>query len=374
MSERHDGPPLFALQRRERVMDELRMHGSVSVRDLADLLAVSELTIRRDINTLAGQGLVTRVHGGATLRSTIERSLGQSLERVGATSRYTIGMVVPSLDYYYPQVINGARATAAQAQCQLILRGSSYDVRDNRKQIQALLNTPGIHGLVLAPNVAGDAGAELLRWLDAQPVPVVLIERRAPEAVAARRLESVATDHAYGAGLAVRHLHAAGHERIGLLSEAESPTSIPVRRGWREAVASLGLPTDVVYDESIGFTVTDRETGLDQVIDRCEATGTTALIIHSDPEAVAFVQHCVDRGVRVPQDIAVVAYDDEVAHFAQPALTAVRPPKQAVGREAVELLIARLEGGRKRPVHHVQLNPELVVRESSVLPEAVPVE
>lgn len=371
MNDGEGGSKLFGLQRRERLMDELRTHGAVSVHDVAVQLDVSELTIRRDINALAQQGLVTRVHGGATLRSSIEPSLASSLgSRLPTTSRFTIGMVVPSLDYYWPQVINGARAAATQAQSRIVLRGSSYDVRDNRKQVQVLANTPGVHGLIVAPDTAGEAGLEMLEWLDELPIPVVLAERRAPAGAAAYRLESVATDHAYGAGLAVRHLHAAGHERIGLLAEPFSPTTAHVRRGWHDALVSLGLPLDVVNADAVGFDIADRETALDETIAQCRATGTTALIILSDPQAVAFVQHCVDKGVRIPEDLAIVAYDDEVAHLGDPPITAVRPPKQSVGREAVDMLIARLEGGRRRPIHRLELNPELIVRESSVIAHA----
>lgn len=357
--------PVFALQRRERLMDELRAHGSVAVREIALVLNVSELTIRRDINTLAQQGLVTRVHGGATLRSSIEPNLASTVVGAGVT-RYTLGMVVPSLDYYWPQIINGARAAATQAQSRLLLRGSTYDVRDNRKQVQALVNTPGVHGIIAAPDTAGEAGRDLLRWLDGLSVPVVLAERRAPESVPVQRLESVATDHAYGARLAVRHLHGAGHERIGLLAEPHSPTTAQVRRGWQEAIETLGLPADVVNTDAVSFNSKDREKVMDEIIAQCTATGTTALVILSDPQAVAFEQHCLDRGIRVPDDLAIVAYDDEVAHLGDPAVTAVRPPKQYVGREAVELLVARLESGRRRPIHRIELNPELIVRESSI--------
>jgi len=361
------GSKLFGLQRRERLMDELRTHGAVSVHEIAVQLGVSELTIRRDINALAEQGLVTRVHGGATLRSSIEPSLASALgTRSPTVNRYTIGMVVPSLDYYWPQVINGARAAATQAQSRIVLRGSSYDVRDNRRQVQVLANTPGVHGLIVAPDTAGEAGKDMLEWLDDLPIPVVLAERRARVGVSAHHLESVATDHAYGAGLAVRHLHAAGHRRIGLLTEPPSPTRPPVRRGWHDALVSLGLPLDVVNADAVGFDVTDRENALDEIIAHCRETGTTALIILSDPQAVALVQHCVDRGIRVPDDLAIVAYDDEVAHLGDPPITAVRPPKQSVGREAVDMLIARLEAGRRRPIHRLELNPELIVRESSV--------
>lgn len=110
----------------------------------------------------------------------------------------------------------------------------------------------------------------------------------------------------------------------------------------------------------------DRAGHFDHVLELCRNTGTTAMLVHSDTQAVAFVQHCVDKGLQVPGDIAVVGYDDEVAYLAEPAISAVRPPKQYVGKVAVQLMAARLAEGRMRPVHRVELNPELILRESSV--------
>ncbi|MFK3978739.1 DeoR family transcriptional regulator, partial [Micromonospora sp. NPDC050397] len=96
---------LFSAQRQERLLAELRGHGAVRVRDLARDLGVSELTIRRDIVALAERGLVSRVHGGATLPShnnTHSNTLHQP-RRVPV--RFTIGMVVPSLDFYWPPIV-----------------------------------------------------------------------------------------------------------------------------------------------------------------------------------------------------------------------------------------------------------------------------
>ncbi|OYN99126.1 substrate-binding domain-containing protein [Enemella evansiae] len=365
----HRPAPLrFGLQRRERLLDELRSAGSISVSDVAGRFGVSELTIRRDVNALAQQGLVTRVHGGATLPSNLDRVPAAGPDGQRVASRFTVGMVVPSLDYYWPQAINGARAAASRAQSRLVIRGSSYDLKDNRKQIQALVGTGKMHGLIVAPDISGPEGARLLRWLDSLPIPVVLVERRPPEGLALRHLESVSTDHAFGAGLAIRHLNDAGHEHIGLLASPGSPTSKHVERGWRTTLASLGLSTETaLFADAVGFNSRDREQVIDAILERCTETGTTALVVHSDPQAVAVVQHCVDRGISIPEDLAIVAYDDEVAHLGQPPITAVRPPKQHVGRIALELLVARLEEGAARPISHVFVNPALVVRGSSIV-------
>lgn len=358
------GKSLFSLQRRERLMEELRAHGAITVRDTAAKLGVSELTIRRDVNILADEGLVSRVHGGATLPSRLDKN-GAAARQV--SHNYSIGMVVPSLDYYWPQVISGARAEADDQNLRILVRGSTYDAADNRRQVQALLDTQNIDGLIVAPDMAGEHGQELLRWLNALPIPVVLAERRAPADTPAHRLEWVATDHAFGAGMAVRHLWQEGHRRIGCLTDSSSPTSPHVVRGWRQALAALKIPLeDSVHEDSAKQDNGERSDHFDQVLETCTRTGTTAMLVHSDTQAVAFVQHCVDRGVSVPGDLAIVGYDDEVAYLAEPAISAVRPPKQYVGKIAVQLMAARLAEGRLRPVHRVDLNPELILRESSV--------
>jgi DNA-binding LacI/PurR family transcriptional regulator len=342
----------------------LRAHGAITVRDIAVKLGVSELTIRRDVNILADEGLVSRVHGGATLPSPLDRS--------GAAGRqqphsYSIGMVVPSLDYYWPQVISGARAEAEEQNLRIMVRGSTYDAADNRRQVQALLDTQNIDGLIVAPDMTGESGQELLRWLNALPIPVVLAERRPPEENPAHRLEWVATDHAFGAGMAVRHLWQEGHRRIGCLTDSSSPTSPHVVRGWRQAMAALkNSVEDAVHEDSARTANGDRAAHFDHVLQLCEKTGTTAMLVHSDTQAVAFVQHCVDKGLKVPGDMAIVGYDDEVAYLAEPAISAVRPPKQYVGKVAVQLMAARLAEGRLRPVHRIQLNPDLILRESSI--------
>lgn len=343
-------------------MDELRAHGAITVRVIAAELGVSELTIRRDVNALAEQGLVSRVHGGAVLPSPLERDASEQL----AGNRHTFGMVVPSLDYYWPQVISGARSEAEAQKVRLVVRGSSYDAEDNRRQVQALLAMDGISGIIVAPETSGEPGHDLLRWLNAVPLPVVLAERRSPPVIPAHRLEWVATDHSFGAGMAVRHLWQEGHRVIGCLTDPASPTSRHVVRGWRQAVSALGLSADAVLDETAGKQGGLRAEHFDEILSRCRATGTTGLLVHSDAHAVALVQHCRDLGVAVPGDLAVVAYDDEVAYLAEPAISAVRPPKHYVGRVAVQMLAARIAEGRRRPVHRVELNPDLIVRDSSL--------
>lgn len=357
----------FPKSRQERLLELLRARGSIVVSEIAPQFEVSELTIRRDINALAHRGLVTRVHGGATLITRCSALVKGSNDGNRETPRFTFGMVVPSFSYYWPSIIGGARAAAADAGTRLLLRGSFSDGHDDRREIRILAETPGVDGLIVAPALEASTSGDLLRWLECLPLPVVLAERQALAPVALGKLEWAVSDHTAGAALAVQHLYAQGHRRIGLFVSEASPTAVHIRRGWRNGMQTLGLdPDEQLTGEASDFTEMGRDAVLDNVVADCRRRGTTALLVHPDPPAVSLVQHCSDAGVSVPGELAVVAYDDEVAHLGQPPITAVRPPKQYVGRLAVDLLVARLEEGHQRPAHRVTISPQLIIRDSSI--------
>ncbi|WP_051808171.1 substrate-binding domain-containing protein [Actinoplanes subtropicus] len=381
---------LFQVQRHERLLTELHRLGAVRVRELARDLGVSELTIRRDIAALAARNLVNRVHGGATLPS---RSRPAGRPRAATATGFAIGMVVPSLDFYWPPVIAGARAAAAALGVTVQLRGSSYDPDEDRRQISRLVEAGEVRGLLLAPalddlpgddlprgdlprgdlfrgdlprgdlprgdlpggdlpggDLPGDAD-DMIDWIGRLPIPCVLVERQPHRRTAAsRRVEWVRSDHALGLEIAVQHLREHGHRRIGVLLSRGSPTSAYLRHP--------DLPPPTMLDDPPHRVVRD-------VLADCRRRGETALIVHSDPHAIAVAQACAEQGLRIPEDIALISYDDEVAHLAEPALTAVRPPKNHVGRLAVELIVTRLLDGSQRPVQGVLVAPSLVVRQSS---------
>lgn len=356
--------PSFGISRRERIMDELRRTGSVRVADLARELKVAELTVRRDIGELADRGLLTRVHGGATLRSTLDTTVARAAP---AAARFRVGMVVPSLSYYWPQVVIGARATATEVGVQLALRGASYSAGDQRRQISSLVDSGSIHGLIVAPENLGPDGHALLEWLESLPLPVVLIERRAPTSLALTSLEWVTTDHVFGGALAADHLAGLGHRRVGILTSSQSPTSWQLRRGWSRAIEELGLTPTVDRNASLDYLEgADRGEFVTSLLEQVRESGTTAMLIHSDPQALLVQQYALDRGWSLPEDLSIIAYDDEVAENGSPPITALRPPKQHVGRRAVEVMLARLTEGPRRPVERVQVIPALHVRESTV--------
>jgi DNA-binding LacI/PurR family transcriptional regulator len=279
-----------------------------------------------------------------------------------------MGMLVPSLDYYWPDVARGAEETARELDMRVVLRGSSYEAEDDRPQLVRMVERLNVDGLIVAPKMDAPTAQATTEWLAATGLPVVLLERTATAGPHRAVFESVVTDHALGAAMAVHHLLSLGHRRVGVLTAQPSPTRPHVHRGWLEALGECGLDPAETVDRVVPDAHTPEwEAAVDEALDACLATRTTALLVHADAEAIALVQRCEERHLAVPVDLSVVAYDDEVAGLFSPPLTAVRPPRRSIGRAAVRLVADRL-ADPERPTHRVVISPSLRIRESTAPP------
>src|SRR5947209_5739956 len=223
--------------RRAQLLEALRHDGVLRVSDLSGRLGAAAVTIRRDIAQLAAEGLVRRVHGGVALPEFDEdAAVEDSSAAAPSSGTRTLGMLVPSLDYYWPDVARGAEDAARELHARIVLRGSSYETEDDKPQLIRLVETLNVDGLIVAPRMDAPTAERTVEWLVATGMPVVLIERTATVGPHHAVVESVVTDHALGAAMAVRHLVSLGHQKVGVLLGEHSPTSPHVRRGWLEAI------------------------------------------------------------------------------------------------------------------------------------------
>ncbi|MGX5696612.1 substrate-binding domain-containing protein [Agromyces soli] len=357
---------MFAPGRHDAIMRELELRGSLEITPFAAKLGASTMTLRRDLAELEAKGLLVRVHGGAVSRA-VAAQRERSADGRGAARRpvATIGMITPSASYYYPEVIRGARDAARELNCRIVLGTTNYSEREELRQAQRLL-AGGVDALMITPSRIRIEGTELHELLVDAPVPVVVVERAVDERTGGR-LECVRSDHAYGAELAVRHLAELGHERIALAAR-ESPTTPWLVDGFERATARLG--DDPVLHRTLPSPDAGDDRSVEAVgafLDECLAGGYTAALILSDVDAVAFTDLAAERGVRVPEDFAVVAYDDEIAALAQVPLTAVAPPKRDLGYAALRLCLDRIKqsDASGRAVTRTAMLPELIERDST---------
>jgi LacI family transcriptional regulator len=185
--------------------------------------------------------------------------------------------------------------------------------------------------------------------------------------VAGPRAGSVASDNVEGAAMGVRHLHELGHRRIALIGgPGDTKPGTDRRLGFRQEMAALGLPHAKRYEQEGDFYPGSGHAGMRALLDLSEPP--TAVVAASDLMAASAIQAVAERGLRVPDDVAVVGFDDiQIAALLQPSLTTIRQDKQGLGTAAAEALV-RLIADPELEAPVITLPVELVVRESSRSP------
>ncbi|MGK4578788.1 substrate-binding domain-containing protein [Kitasatospora sp. HPMI-4] len=325
---------ITAEERRARILEVVRELGTVRVMELAARIGTAPVTVRRDVAAMADSGLLRRSHGAV--------SLPRDTSSPGPEGRpLVLGMLVPAVGSYFDEVIGGARAAAAAAGATLVLGIAPYDAADDRTQAEQLLDA-GPDGLLLTPNWHPGVSPGDTSWVRDLPVPAVLVERIAPADSAAAELDSVGSDHRHGVLLALRHLRALGHESVVLAAREDTWTAHQVRAGYADGIRLLGLkPRPVVDIHRPGLDSEAIATRIAEAVGQ----GVRAVLVHNDQEAIQLAPLLRARGLRAPDDLALISYDDVFAALAAPPLTAVAPPKRGVGATAVELMLRRIGSG-----------------------------
>jgi DNA-binding LacI/PurR family transcriptional regulator len=237
--------------------------------------------------------------------------------------------------------------------------GACAPTRDEGAAVRALLEQRCEAVVLLGPTMRGSDLEDL-----AARLPVVVVAR----SVRSARVDVVRTDDADGGRLGVEHLSALGHRSLVHLDGGRAPGAAERRRGFRAAVASLGLEGQVLSggtgDED-GARSADRVVGLGRA-----ERGPTGVTVFNDSSAAGLLAALSARGLSVPRDLSLVGYDDtRVAALTGVALTTVAQDPAALARSAVELAVGRTEDPG-RPRREVVVKPSLVVRATTGPPRS----
>lgn len=356
---------MVAAARHDAILRELELRGTLNVAQFAKRFDVAPMTVRRDLAELERRELLVRVHGGAISQAVADE---QTAERHGRAKRRrptaTIGMIVPTATYYYPQVIRGASEAARELNCRLVLAVSNYSEREELHQAERLF-AGGVDGLLITPRLKLVDGSPLQALLAEAPVPIIVVERDIDER-AAGGMDWVRTDHAHGGELAVRHLAGLGHRKIALAAR-NAPTAVGLTDGYLRTMDQLGLGDEKWHAVLPDLQEEHIRSGLESFLDEAMARGVTAAIILGDQDAMATADIARSRGVGIPDQLALVAYDDEFSALALVPLTAVAPPKHDLGHTALRLCFDRIrqQPGASHAVTRMSLLPTVVAREST---------
>lgn len=346
-------------ERLQEIAKLIRSRGRVETVALASEMSVSLATIRRDMADLEQRGTIRRVHGGAVLSSRTP-PVHQS-NASGAP--LTVGMVLPRSGYYYGPVIRGANRAARELGARLLVAVSDDSLERELSLVQRMVDN-GIDGLIISTTGGRYEDGAFRDLILGLRIPVVLLERD-PEVLFGRgaRLDSVRTSHGDGVQDAIRYLHANGHGRIALLSPGFYATPV-MREGYLAATEQLGIP-QLPFLESDHWSPSRTRLPW-EIVQELLDQGCDAIIVHPEQDAVDVAQDCLARGLSIPDDLAIISYDDELSAFCEVPLTAVAPPKTQVGFQAVkrcmELCLA--DDDRAAP-QTISVFPELRIRRST---------
>ncbi|MGY1815665.1 LacI family DNA-binding transcriptional regulator [Blastococcus sp. SYSU D00820] len=329
-----------------------------SIRDVAAHAGVSVGTVSNVLNRpdLVAAGTRTRVLDAITALGFVRN---ESARQLRAGSSRTVGLVVLDIaNPFFTDVARGVEDVVNAAGLALILCNS-----DDRPAKEAahlsVLAEQRVQGVLITPTAELTPELEALR---ARGVPVVLVDRRAPDADRC----AVATDDVLGGRLAAEHLLERGHRRIAFIGGTSGLPQIQERRAGVEAAVAEAGDADLLVLSPEELTVAGGREAAARVIGVPAARRPTAAVCANDLLALGVLQEMVRHGVRVPDEFAIVGYDDiDFAAAAAVPLTSVRKPRAELGRRAAELL---LDEGRTGHVHQQPVfEPVLVVRESSMV-------
>ncbi|MBD7957641.1 LacI family DNA-binding transcriptional regulator [Microbacterium sp. Sa4CUA7] len=331
----------------------------VSIRDVAAAASVSVGTVSNVLNrpSKVAPATVERVQRAIDELGFVRNDAARQL-RVGRSR--SIGLVVLDAgNPFFADVARGAEARADEADMAVLLGNADEDAQRETRYLDLFLEQR-VNGVLITP--ADDDTRRLARLRDAG-TPVILVDREVPGS----GFSSVSVDDVEGGFLAASHLLAAGRRRVMFLGGPRSIRQVADRlEGARRAVDAVDGATLQVVEMPALTVLHGRAAGL-EVLERATGERPDAIFAANDLLAVGAIQALsILSGVRIPDDIALIGYDDiDFAASTIVPLSSIRQPATLIGYTAVDLLLSELDDPHGDHERNVRFQPELVVREST---------
>jgi len=330
----------------------------ITIRDVAQHAQVSVTTVSHVINgtRFVSEDAKTRVQTAIAALNYVPSAVARSLK---SSRTHTVGMMIPNnSNPYFAEIIRGIEDACFAAGFNVILCNSDDDPHKQAAYVR-VLSEKQVDGLIVLSS-GGDP--ELLDTLRSASMPQVVVDREIEDLTA----DLVEVDHEGGARIAVEHLIGLGHARIACIA---GPLELsPARQrvqGWRSALDAARLAYDDTLMASGSFTAEGGHAAMCALL----ARRPSAVFASNDLMAIGAICAAAEAGLRVPQDLSVIGFDDIArAAYSNPPLTTIAQPKHQTGELAARMLMQRIaEPGRA--LQREILRPSLVLRRSTARPE-----
>jgi LacI family transcriptional regulator len=329
------------------------MNHRPTIHDVAQAAGVSVATVSKAVNGRDGVAPATHAH---VMSVVDELGYASSLVATSMRRRRTnvIGVLVAEFEPFALQLLRGVSTELQGTRYDVLAYAGSVSAGEHRgwerRSLSRLAGTLIDGAIVVTPTSTPEAA-----------VPIVAIDpHQGPDGPA-----TVSVINVDGARAATEHLISLGHRRIGHLRGRTDLISAQQReQGYREALAAAGIPFDPALIADGGYRAADSTAGAHALLDLADRP--TAVFAANDLSAIELLRVAAERGLRAPEDLSVIGFDDiseAAAHV--PQLSTVRQPLAEMGAAAVRLLLRMLDGGEREDV---RMPAELVVRETTAPP------
>jgi DNA-binding LacI/PurR family transcriptional regulator len=341
------------------------MTNRVTIKEVARAAGVSTQTVSRVVNDRPDVSPGTRLR----VQDVIER-LGYRPSAVARSliqqRSYTLGVITAGLKYIGPSMIlNGMTGEAEELGYALLLKELPRFEADDIEPIFQSLIARHVDGIIWAVPEVGDNQRWLKQFLPALPVPFIFLT-----APPHSDLPSVDYDNYRGGRIATQHLLEQGFRHIGHVSGPLEWLSARQRKdGWQDALRDVGIEVPPSSCVEGNWSSGSGERAFTQLLEQYPEMD--AVFVANDQMAIGVLQVACREGIKVPQELGVVGFDGLVeSAYYWPPLTTVFQDLHALGctavKELVEIIESRWRGAASQASERILLQPELVIRESSV--------
>ena len=268
----------------------------------------------------------------------------------------TIGVVIAdNSNPFYAEVLNGIEEAAREKNYHIILANTQRDYQKEEEAINLLL-AKRVDGLLITP--VQDRDDDIKK----------LIEANIPFVIVGRDFENIEVDAVYnnevkGGFLSTEYLIKQGHKRIALINGFLHKSPAKGRlEGYKKALNKYRIPLDESLISVGDINIEDGYERTKQMLEK--NLDFTAIFAYNDMMAFGAMQAVKEKGLRIPEDIGLVGYDDiPFSSLISPSLTTIKLKKQELGIESVMLLLSHINGNREKP-KKIMLDVELIIRET----------
>ena len=335
------------------------MGKKITIKDIARLANVSHTTVSRALNDKSRIRNETKEKILSVARELSYRPNFIARSLVMKQTK-TLGLVITTIaNPFYTELAQGIEATARGLGYNIILCSTNYDLSIEKQHID-ILRSKGVDGIIFTSAHIGDPN--IIKLAD-EDFPIVLVNRRTYEPIVKEKIDYIGVNNILGGFLAVEHLIRLGHHRIGVIGgSSESSVGLERLEGGKKALEAYHLEMRDDYFLGGDFLKESGYQGGKHFLKMADRP--TAVFATNDCMALGAYQAIAEEGLRIPEDIALVGFNDiEFTAMKGIELTTIGQKKFEMGALAVKTLVEKIEGSEGKPsANEVFLKPELIIR------------